>query len=237
MKLFTKINAGKRLSLFQTAVFILIFLFTSLLLWTIFPSPINSANFISSPIRFTDDEWIIFHGSPVALKPFRIAFAFPKYLRPGEDGEMTISVDILSEQLAPSAQVAADEVPLLELAETYQVMLLARLELAGVVVNPPAEISRPIIESGDQVYDFHWHLWVNGTGKREGTIWLYLQLHDPGREQTYLMPILARDVNIDVKNWGLLTLDIIKILSAVGLGISLIVFLALTFSNRRYFMP
>jgi len=116
---------------------------------------------------------------PVIPESRRLTLEFPSVMRTGDSARirMQLEVDDLG-NITPTAIVEGNvvtgeviEIP--NLYDTHMVIAEARLDMAGMEVQPPGTISEPLTP-GKSV-TFYWSVRPEESGKYEGTAWLHLR--------------------------------------------------------------
>jgi len=116
---------------------------------------------------------------PAIPESRRLTLEFPPVMRTGDSARirMQLEVDDLG-NVTPTAIVEGNvvtgeviEIP--NIYETHLVVAEARLDMAGMEVQPPGTISEPL-NPGKSV-TFYWSVRPEESGKYEGTAWLHLR--------------------------------------------------------------
>ncbi len=118
-------------------------------------------------------------AAPEILENRRLTLEWPATIRAG-DGDvvrLTLEVDAAG-NLVPTAETAghktsAQIVQIPNLFETHHVLAEARLDLAGVQVEPNDLVSQTLLPG--QRVDFSWSVKPEGVGIYRGTVWFYLR--------------------------------------------------------------
>lgn len=121
--------------------------------------------------------------SPAIPETRRLTLEFPPKMRAGVEGDiviLTLEVDDLG-NVTPTAQIDGNvivgetfEIP--DLYETHNVTAEARLDMAGMLVEPSGAIFEPL-KRGRSV-KFYWSIRPQETGLYRGTVWLHLNFED-----------------------------------------------------------
>lgn len=121
--------------------------------------------------------------SPAIPETRRLTLEFPAKMRAGVEGDiiiLTLEVDDLG-NITPTAQVdgnvvIGETVEIPDLYETHNVTAEARLDLAGMIIQPAQAVFEPL-KRGQSV-KFYWSIRPQETGLYRGTVWLHLNFSD-----------------------------------------------------------
>ena len=116
---------------------------------------------------------------PAILESRRLTLEFPPIMRTGDSTRIRMQLEVDDQgNITPTAVVEGNvvtgeviEIP--NLYETHFVVAEARLDMAGMEVQPPGTISEPL--SPGQSVTFYWSVRPEKSGKYEGTAWLHLR--------------------------------------------------------------
>jgi hypothetical protein len=116
---------------------------------------------------------------PAILETRRLTFEYPPVMRTGDSARIRMQLEVDDHgNITPTAIVEGNivvgeviEIP--NLYETHLVVAEARLDMAGMEVQPPGLISEPLTP-GKSV-TFYWSVRPEESGRYEGTAWLYLR--------------------------------------------------------------
>ncbi len=116
---------------------------------------------------------------PEILENRRLTLEWPATIRAG-DGDvvrLTLEVDAAG-KLVPTAEISghktsAQTVQIPNLFDTHHVLAEARLDLAGVQVEPNDLVSQTLLPG--QRVDFSWSVRPEEVGVYRGTVWFYLR--------------------------------------------------------------
>lgn len=127
-------------------------------------------------------------------KQRRLSMSWPQLLRLGDSGQVTLALDVAGEAAtAPQPDEAAKAA---SLSDTHSVVAEARLDLAGMQVEPFPTISEPMAPQRD--LQLFWKIHPAVTGTYRGTLWLYLNLVPKGRGTVERRALVARPIEIQV---------------------------------------
>jgi hypothetical protein len=157
---------------------------------------------------------------PAITESRRLTLEFPPQIRLGEGDiiRLTLEVDDLG-NLTPTAEIEGHEVTgetieIPNLYETHKVTAEARLDLAGVDVQPSDLISEPLTQG--QSATFYWSVRPREAGLYRGTIWLHLRFVDRSSGEESRKTVSAQMVEIEAVNLLGLPLGVVRGMGAVG---------------------
>lgn len=158
---------------------------------------------------------------PAINESRRLTMEFPVVIRTGDSARirLQLEVDDLG-NLTPTAVVqgnvvSGEVVQVPNLYETHHVIAEARLDMAGMEVQPPGTISEPMNQG--QSVTFYWSVRPTGSGTYEGMAWLHLRLIPKGGGQESRIPVSVQFLEIEVKSFlGFLTGSTARGIGAVG---------------------
>jgi hypothetical protein len=134
------------------------------------------------------------------LKTNQISVRWPKDFRLGITESIQVLVSQGEEEFSLNG-AALDSASLISdpSLEPYYANLEARVELAGLQVDPPGLLSKNI--QADQNVKFTWKISADQSGVYAGTIWLYLNLVPKNPTDPKVQEILlAKPIEIQVKS-------------------------------------
>lgn len=116
---------------------------------------------------------------PAILESRRLTLEFPPVIRTGDATRIRMQLEVDDRgNITPTAVVEGNvvvgeviEIP--NLYETHLVVAEARLDMAGMEVQPPGVISEPLMPG--RSVTFFWSVRPEESGRYEGTAWLYLR--------------------------------------------------------------
>ena len=116
---------------------------------------------------------------PAILEARRLTLEFPPVMRTGDSTRIRMQLEVDERgNITPTAVVEGNvvtgeviEIP--NLYETHNVVAEARLDMAGMEVQPPGLISEPLAPG--RSVTFYWSVHPEESGRYEGTAWLYLR--------------------------------------------------------------
>lgn len=158
---------------------------------------------------------------PAIPETRRLTLEYPPRMRAGVEGDvirLTLEVDDLG-NITPTAKVEGNivtgetlQVP--NLYETHNVTAEARLDLAGMVVQPSDAIYEPL-KPGQSV-TFFWSIRPQETGVYRGTVWLHLSFVDRVSGEESRIPVSAQMVEIEAVDFFGLSVNVARTSGVVG---------------------
>jgi len=138
----------------------------------VLPQPTQSI--LETPIPPANSE-----PQPAIPEYRRLTLEFPPVMRTGDSARIRMQLEVDDQgNITPTAIVEGNlvtgeviEIP--NLYETHLVVAEARLDMAGMEVQPPGTISEPLTP-GNSV-TFFWSVRPTESGSYEGTAWLHLR--------------------------------------------------------------
>ena len=116
---------------------------------------------------------------PAIYESRRLTLEFPPVMRTGDSSRIRLQLEVDDQgNITPTAivegnVVTGETVEIPSLYETHNVVAEARLDMAGMEVQPPGTISEPLLPG--QSVTFYWSVRPENSGKYEGTAWLHLR--------------------------------------------------------------
>ena len=142
---------------------------------------------------------------PAIPESRRLTLEFPPVMRTGDSARIRLQLEIDDRgNIVPTAVVEGNvvtgevvEIP--NLYETHFVVAEARLDMAGMEVQPPGAISEPLTQG--QSVTFYWSVRPEESGKYEGTVWLHLRFvpRDGGEESR--IPVSVQFLEIEANSF------------------------------------
>ena len=158
---------------------------------------------------------------PAIPESRRLTLEFPPVMRTGDSARIRLQLEVDDRgNIVPTAVVEGNvvtgeivEIP--NLYETHHAIAEARLDLAGMEVQPSGTISEPLLPG--QAVTFYWSVRPEESGKYEGTAWLHLRFvpKDGGGESR--IPVSVQFLEIEAKSFmGFLSGGAARGVGAVG---------------------
>jgi hypothetical protein len=135
----------------------------------------------------------------------RLTLEYPPHVRVGDSDviRLTLEVDTLG-QVTPTAEVQGNlvqgkivQIP--NVYDTHNVFAEARLDIAGLNIQPP-DVQSESLTQGRPV-TFYWSIQPINTGTFRGTVWFYLRFVDKVSGAESRQTVSAQPVQIDANNF------------------------------------
>lgn len=158
--------------------------------------------------------------SPAIPELRRVTLEFPPRIRLGDSNviRLTLEVDDLEGMTAtaqvPGNQVQDDMLEIPNLYESHNVIVEARLDMAGVEVRPSEIVSSPL--SPGQPVTFYWSVRPGSAGIFKGTAWLFVRFIDKKTGQESQRAVSAQPVQIQSTDFFGLSASFTRITGAIG---------------------
>jgi len=158
---------------------------------------------------------------PAIPESRRLTLEFPPVMRTGDSTRIRLQLEVDDRgDITPTAVlegnvVTGEVVEIPNLYETHNVIAEARLDMAGMEVQPPGTISEPL--SQGQSVTFYWSVRPNESGKYEGTVWLHMRFVPKIGGEESRIPVSVQFVEIEAKSFlGLLSGGAARGIGALG---------------------
>jgi len=158
---------------------------------------------------------------PAILESRRLTLEFPSKMRAGVEGDivrLTLEVDDLG-NITPTAQVEGNvivgetiEIP--DLYETHNVTAEAKLDMAGMLVQPSDAIFEPLKRG--QSATFYWSIRPQEVGKYRGTVWLHLNFTNKSTGEESRIAVSAQIVEIEAVDFFGLSVNLARTSGVIG---------------------
>jgi hypothetical protein len=158
---------------------------------------------------------------PAILETRRLTLEYPPRMRAGVEGDivrLTLAVDDLG-NITPTAEVEGNvitgemiEIP--NLYETHDVIAEARLDLAGMQVQPANSIFEPL-KPGQSV-TFYWSIRPQDPGEYRGTAWLHLNFREKSTGEESRIAVSAQPVQIEAVDFFGLSVNVVRTSGVIG---------------------
>jgi hypothetical protein len=138
----------------------------------------------------------------------RLTLEFPPVIRTGDSARIRLQLEVDDRgNITPTAivegnVVTGEVVKIPNLYETHFVVAEARLDMAGMEVQPPGTISEPMTPG--KPVTFYWSVRPEESGRYEGTTWLHLRfipMTTLNGEQENRIAISAQFLEIEAKSF------------------------------------
>jgi hypothetical protein len=158
---------------------------------------------------------------PAILESRRLTLEFPPKMRAGVESDvvrLTLEVDDLG-NITPTAQiegnvVVGETIQIPDLYETHNVTAEARLDLAGMQVQPAEAIYEPLAKG--QPATFYWSIRPQETGLYRGTVWLHLNFVNKSTEEEDRIAISAQIIEIQAVDFFGFSVNLARMTGVVG---------------------
>jgi len=158
---------------------------------------------------------------PVIPETRRLTLEYPPKMRAGVEGDivrLTLEVDDLG-NVTPTAEldgnvVTGETVEIPNLYETHYVIAEARLDLAGMQVQPANSIFEPL-KPGQSV-TFYWSIRPADPGKYAGTVWLHLNFREKSMGEESRIPVSAQIIEIEAVDFFGLSVNVVRTSGVIG---------------------
>ena len=142
-------------------------------------------------------------------------------MRAGVEGDivrLTLEVDDLG-NITPTAQiegnvVVGETIEIPDLYETHNVTAEARLDLAGMQVQPADAIYEPLKRG--QSATFYWSIRPQEPGIYRGTVWLHLNFADKSTGEQSRIAVSAQIVEIEAVDFFGLSVNVARTSGVIG---------------------
>jgi hypothetical protein len=151
----------------------------------------------------------------------RLTLEYPPKMRAGVEGDivrLTLEVDDLG-NVTPTAQIEGNivtgqtiEIP--DLYETHNATVEARLDLAGMEVQPSGPIYEPLKRG--QSANFYWSIRPQEAGIYRGTVWLHLNFASLSTGEQSRIAVSAQTVEIEAVDFFGLSVNVARTSGVAG---------------------
>jgi hypothetical protein len=158
---------------------------------------------------------------PAIPESRRLTLEFPSKMRAGVEGDVVrlrLEVDDLG-NITPTAEIDGNvvvgqtiEIP--DLYETHNVTAEARLDLAGMLVQPADAIYEPLKRG--QYATFYWSIRPQEAGIYRGTVWLHLNFADKSTGEQSRIAVSAQNVEIEAVDFFGLSVNVARTSGVIG---------------------
>jgi hypothetical protein len=158
---------------------------------------------------------------PAIPESRRLTLEFPPVMRTGDSTRIRLQLEVDDRgNITPTAVVEGNvvtgevvEIP--NLYDTHNVIAEARLDMAGMEVQPSGTISEPL--SQGQAATFYWSVRPNESGKYQGTAWLHLRFVPKAGGQESRIPVSVQFLEIEARSFlGFLNGNLARGIGALG---------------------
>ena len=159
--------------------------------------------------------------APTISETRRITLDFPSKMRAGVEGDvirLTLDVDELG-NITPTAQIEGNvvigetiEIP--DLYESHNVTAEARLDLAGMQVQPAEAVFEPLKRG--QSATFIWSIRPQDPGVYRGTVWLHVNFVEKSTGEQSRIAISAQIIEIQALDFFGLSVNVARTSGLIG---------------------
>jgi len=143
--------------------------------------------------------------APAIPESRRLTLEFPPLMRTGDSTRIRLQLEVDDRGgIVPTAVVEGNvvtgevvEIP--NLYETHNVIAEARLDMAGMQIQPPGTISEPL-KQGRSV-TFFWSVRPEDSGTYQGTAWLHLRFVPRSGGEESRIPVSVQFLEIEAKSF------------------------------------
>jgi hypothetical protein len=142
---------------------------------------------------------------PAINESRRLTLEFPPVMRTGDSTRIRLQLEVDDRgNITPTAVVegnvvSGEVVEIPNLYETHNVIAEARLDMAGMEVQPSGTISEPL--SQGQAVTFYWSVRPNDSGNYEGTAWLHLRFVPKNGGEVTRIPVSVQFLEIEARSF------------------------------------
>ncbi len=159
--------------------------------------------------------------SPIIPETRRLTLEYPPKMKAGAESDvirLTLEVDEQG-NITPTAQVegnviTGETIQIPNLYETHTVTAEARIDMAGMDVQPAGAIFEPMTPG--QSVKFFWSIRPQETGVYRGTVWLHLVFVDRISGEETRMAVSAQIVEIEAVDFFGLSVNVARTSGVVG---------------------
>lgn len=142
---------------------------------------------------------------PAIPESRRLTLEFPPVMRTGDSVRIRMQLEVDDQgNITPTAivegnVVTGEVVTIPNLYETHNVIAEARLDMAGMEVQPPGVISESLLPG--QTVTFFWSVRPEDSGRYEGMAWLHLRAVPKGGGEETRIPVSVQFLEIEAKSF------------------------------------
>jgi len=157
------------------------------------------------PDGFPPTQLAAQEAPPAIPESRRLTLEFPPTMRTGDSARIRLQLEVDDKgNITPTAVVegnvvTGEVVVIPNLYETHNVTAEARLDMAGVEVQPAGTISEPLTPG--QSVTFYWSIRPSESGRYEGTAWLHLRAVPKGGGDEVRIPVSAQFLEIKANSF------------------------------------
>ena len=159
--------------------------------------------------------------TPAILESRRLTLEFPPIMRTGDSARIRLQLEVDDRGgIVPTAViegnvVTGEVVEIPNLYESHNVIAEARLDMAGMQIQPGGTISESLLAG--QSVTFYWSVRPEESGKFQGTVWLHLRFVPKDGSEESRMPVSVQFIEIEANSFlGFLSGRTARIFGALG---------------------
>ncbi len=164
-------------------------------------------------------------SEPIPLIPERrlLSLEWPARIRTGDSDIIRLSLEVDQQgQLTPTAffgehEFTTEAVEIENLYDSHMITAEARLDMAGIAVEPAGTISKRLFPG--ESLDFSWSVSPTAAGTYRGTVWMFLRFVPFEEGDELERVLLSRPVEIETLNLLGLGGQPARLLGAVGTAV------------------
>lgn len=146
-----------------------------------------------------------YEPEPAILESRRLTLEFPPVMRTGDSTRIRLQLEVDDQgNITPTAVVEGNvvkgevvEIP--NLYETHNVIAEARMDMAGMEVQPAGTISEPLTQGSSVT--FYWSVRPPEAGTYEGTVWLHVRFIPKNGGEESRIPVSVQFVEIKANSF------------------------------------
>lgn len=165
--------------------------------------------------------------SPSVPERRLLSLDYPAFVRLGDSERVYLTLEVDEQgNLTPTARaggniVQGEVIEIPNVYDTHHLWAEARLDLAGVVVQPAQTVSETMFPG--QTITFFWSIQPREAGRYKGTVWLYLRFVPKDGSPESRRALSAQLIEIETVTFYGLKADTVRWLGLVGSTLSAVV--------------
>lgn len=166
-------------------------------------------------------------ASPSVPERRLLSLDYPAFVRLGDSERVYLTLEVDEQgNLTPTARaggniVQGEVIEIPNVYDTHHLWAEARLDLAGVVVQPAQTVSETMFPG--QTITFFWSIQPREAGRYKGTVWLYLRFVPKDGSPESRRALSAQLIEIETVTFYGLKADTVRWLGLVGSTLSAVV--------------
>jgi hypothetical protein len=167
-------------------------------------------------------------AAPAILEARRLSLEFPSKMRAGVEGgivRLMLEVDDLGNITSTAEMegniVVGETIEIPDLYETHNVTAEARLDMAGMLVQPANAIYEPLKRG--QSATFYWSIRPQEPGVYRGTVWLHLNFADKLTGEPSRIAVSAQLIEIEAVDFFGLPVNLARASGVIGTFIGVVI--------------